>query len=196
MFPYQQGQQDASAIFGVTKTAEMKKHALSPKTLRRIKSWLPTAKGVKRFFIGEPKKFVRELKGGRALSKGSLIREGFTAPDLLSKAMFYGLPALDVVSVARSDSPDKPGDIGSILGGTVGGMAAYRPFGLVGSILAGMGGSALGRGIVSAGRAITNKPVQQPQWSPQLPAQYAQTPYENPAFETGLPESLYRQEGR
>lgn len=195
MFPYQQGRQDAVGLFGLSKTAEMNKTALSPKTLKMIKSWLPTAKGVKRFFIGEPGKFVKELKGGKALSKGSLIREGFSAPDLLSKAMFYGLPALDVVSVARSDSPDKPGDIGSILGGTMGGMAAYRPFGLVGSILAGMGGSALGRGVVSAGRSIMNKPVQQPRWVPQLPAQYNQTPYENPAFESGLPESLYQQQG-
>jgi hypothetical protein len=173
MFPYLQGQQDALSFFGVSHTKVAGKAKLLSRAGKKVKSWMPTWGGVKRFFVGEPGKFVGELRKGKALSKGSLIREGFQAPGVINKALFYGLPALDVISTARSNSPDKPGDIAGILGGTAASMAAFRPFGLLGAMAGGMGGSALARKIFAKnpqeGEEVSAEGVS----SPQNPSVYA-----------------------
>lgn len=156
MTPYLQGQYAASAFFGISHTKVAGRATLAARAGTKLKSWLPTWGGVKRFFVGEPGKFVGELRKGKALSKGSLIREGFSTgtgiPGALNKAIFYGLPAMDVVSALKSNSTDKPGDIAGILGGTAASMAAFRPLGMLGAMAGGMGGSMLARKIFSKGQ--------------------------------------------
>lgn len=194
MMPYAQGQQDANVVFGFTKVAIPFRAGpgLLQKAKKLVGKWMPTWEGTKRTMIGEPGRFVDELVNRKALSKGSLIREGFKAPGMLNKALFYGLPALDVVSTLRSDSPDKPGDIASILGGSAAGMAAFRPFGMLGSMAAGMGGAALARGIVSKGRQLAGgqPPVEENTTSPAEYNPYAQQSYLNPMMQA--PRTMMR----
>jgi hypothetical protein len=178
MSPYEQGQHAANVFLGFTKVATplISSPSFWQRAGKFISKHAPTWSGTKKFMIGEPGRFMDEVTNRNMLSKGSLIRQGFHAPGMFNKAMFYGLPALDVVSAARSDSPDKAGDIGSILGGSALSMAAFRPFGMVGAMAAGAAGSALGRRVVSKGKQIAGgqpPPEQvpgtaQPQMPPQL----------------------------
>jgi hypothetical protein len=173
MSPYVQGQYAASSAFGLTKTADAftSGGSLLSRMGKKVKGWLPTAEGTKKFFIGEPGKFKEELASGKALSKGSLIRESLKAPGMLNKLLFYGFPALDVVSTLRSDSPDKPGDIAGILGGAAASSAMYRPLGMLGAMAAGIGGGMLGRGIVNKGRDLMGEKP------PEMPQEYSEDPY-------------------
>jgi hypothetical protein len=184
MTPYEQGQYAANIYLGFTKVAVPLVAGTS--FLQRAGKFLskhaPTWAGTKKMMIGEPGRFKDELVNRKLLSKGSLIREGFHAPGMFNKALFYGLPALDVVSAARSDSPDKAKDIAGILGGTVGSMAAFRPFGMVGAMAGSAAGSALGKGLLSKGRQVAG--VQPP---PEAPPTQAPG---SPPFEEYVP---YRQ---
>lgn len=183
MNPYIQGQYTASTVFGLTKMAGA--YGITPSLLgrmgKKIKGWLPTAAGTKRFFIGEPGKFKEEITSGKALSKGSLIRESFKAPGVLNKLLFYGFPALDVVSTMRSDSPDKPGDIAGILGGAAASSAMYRPLGMLGAMAAGIGGGMLGRGIVNKGRDLMGGK------QPEIPQETSEDPYRHVPYRQMYP---------
>jgi hypothetical protein len=99
------------------------------------------------FVVGEPKKFWGELASGKALDKGSLIRQSFHSPGILNKALFYGIPAYGVGSVLGDNEGDKVKRIGGELGGAALSMAAFKPLGLAGAIAGGMGGAAIGEGI-------------------------------------------------
>jgi len=170
---YIQGQYAANIVFGFTKEAFA--FASKPSFLQRagktLKRWAPTWSGTKKMMIGEPGKFMNELANRKMLAKGSLIRKGFHAPGLLNKTLFYGLPALDAVNIVRSDSPNKAEDLASLAGGSMAGLAAFRPLGMVGALAASAGGSALGRGLVSGGRKLLGN-VAQP-----LPQQQSTIPY-------------------
>lgn len=176
MTPYAQGQHAAGVFLGITKVAVplISRPAFWQRAGKTIKKWLPTWSGTKRTMVGEPGKFWNELVNRKALSKGSLVRQGFHAPGVLNKALFYGLPALDAVNVMRGDSPDKAGDIAGIIGGSIGGMAAYRPLGMLGAMAVGTAGSALGRGAVHGGKKLLGMPpaevaAEQPQALPPYP---------------------------
>jgi hypothetical protein len=171
MTPYVQGQHAASCFLGIDKIAAplfTPRPGMLSRVGRTLKKWAPTWAGTKKMMIGEPGKFKDEIVNRKLLSKGSLIREGFRAPGMLNKALFYGMPALDMVSVARSDSPDKAGDIASIIGGSAMGMAAFRPLGMLGAMAAGTAGAALGRGAVHGGQKLLG---QQPAAPPPPPEQ-------------------------
>ena len=140
------GHQDALKRLGLEKIAVMVP-GKAP-LLRRMGQWLrqkaPTRSGVQRFLVGDPRQFGREIMQGKALGKGSLLRKSFHAPDAFSKVMFYGLPAVDVASTALDDKGDKGRRIGETLGGAALGLAAWRPFGMLGSMAADTLGRRLG----------------------------------------------------
>jgi hypothetical protein len=164
MTPYEQGQLAASGCFGFTKVAIplVTRPGMLSRIGKVLKKWAPTWSGTKKMMIGEPGKFKDEIVNRKLLSKGSLIRQGFQAPGMFNKALFYGMPALDIMSVARSDSPDKAGDIAGILGGSAMGMAAFRPMGMLGSMAAGTAGSAIGRGLAHGGQKLLGRQPEPP----------------------------------
>ena len=150
---YLAGQKSALQTLGMTKTARV---LYKPSIFKRIGGWLkkkaPTKTGFRDFMIGDPKRFAREVASGHPIKglpgKGrTLIQESFHAPDMLSKAMFYGLPAVETAGIALDDEGNKAQRIGGSLGGAALGLAAYRPLGMIGSIGADMVGRSLGGGI-------------------------------------------------
>ncbi len=159
MTMYNRGRNAVFSHLGITKEAVSVLHR--PSLLRKAKGWLlkkkPTATGVRDFMIGNPKRFGRELVEGRALGKGSLVRESLHAPDALSKVMFYGLPAVETAGIALDDEGNKAKRIGQSVGGAALGLAAYRPLGMVGSIAADAVGRGLGGGVGQAAGHVGNK---------------------------------------
>lgn len=142
---YAAGRQSALRLFGLEKQAVSV--AAGAPLLRRAGWWLrgkaPTISATKRFLIGDPRKFGKELMQGKATGKGSLLRQSFHAPDTLSKVLFYGLPAVEASTIAMDAEPDKAKRVGRALGGAALGLAAWRPLGMVGSMAA----DTLGRGV-------------------------------------------------
>lgn len=173
MSAYSSGYEDALRILG----ADFEKTAGIGQTLRGagrfIKNKLPSRKAVGEFFVGSPRKFIDEVRQGKALSKGSLIHESFKAPGTFNKMMFYGMPGYEMARTAFDDQGDKAGRLGSQLGGNLLGIAAFRPFGMLGSMGAGMlgdyVGSKVGRrvGNIGAKPAEVYQRLQQPSLNPQ-----------------------------
>ena len=103
---------------------------------------------LKRLAIGEPGKFVKEVKGGKVWAPGSTIRSMFAIPSFkkhpikasLMGGLFYGLPAYQAYQIASDDEPNKGSRLGGMLGGTALGWAALGPGGMLASIPAGMAG--------------------------------------------------------
>ncbi len=191
MSVYAQGRADALSSLGLTKVA-ISTLRPSPSMLKRFGGWLrkkaPTKTGVRDFFIGDPRRFGREIAKGHPLGKGSLVRESFHAPDMLSKVMFYGMPAVETAGIAMDDEGDKARRIGGSLGGAALGLAAYRPLGMVGSIAADAVGRSLGGGIGQTAKHLAGKaqnsisgptPQAPPTAPPKLDLGYTQQPTYN-----------------
>lgn len=110
---------------------------------------------LKRIAIGEPGKFVQEVKGGKVFAPGSTIRSMFSLPSFrkhpikasLMGGLFYGLPAYEAYQIASDEQPNKGARLGGMLGGTALGWAALGPGGIVASIPAGMAGEWVGKNI-------------------------------------------------
>jgi hypothetical protein len=107
-------------------------------------------RGVKEFTVGSPGKFWEEIRAGKALAPGSLIRESLKTPTVFDKALFYGLPAYEVGSTIGDHEGDKANRIGSTLGASALGMAAFKPLGLLGAMAASSVGGAIGGGAGTA----------------------------------------------
>ena len=164
MSMYKQGYVDALSSLGMDKVA-VRVGYRSP-FIKRVGNWFrkkaPTKTGIRNMLIGDPKRFAREIASGRPIRgyKGqgrTMIRDSFYAPDMLSKMMFYGLPAVETAGIALDDEGDKAKRIGGSLGGAALGLAAYRPLGMVGSIGADMIGRSLGGGIGKTVEHLGNK---------------------------------------
>lgn len=178
---YIAGQESALSTLGITKTAVSVGYR--PSVLKRLGGWLkkkaPTRTGFRDMMIGDPKRFAKELASGhlfKGVGKGkTLIRESFRAPDMFSKAMFYGMPAVETAGIALDDEGDKTRRIGGSLGGAALGLAAYRPLGMIGSIGADMVGRSLGGGIGQAAAHVGSKITgAAPESPPPQPPQYPQ----------------------
>lgn len=169
---YSKGRADALRSLGLTKMAAGVSILHRPSLWKRFSGWarkkVPTRTGVRNFFIGDPRRFGKEIVKGKALGKGSLIRESFHAPDMFSKAMFYGLPAVEGVGVAFDEEGNKARRIGETLGGAALGLAAYRPLGMVGSIGADILGRSLGGGIGQTASHLAGK-ITKPNPPPSVP---------------------------
>jgi len=161
---YEQGYNDALSLLGVEKTAGVRSGLLGAG--RWLRSKLPTAKGVKEFFVGQPKQFWSEVRSGKALDKGSLIRRSMTPQGKLDKALFIGLPAYEMARTTFDDRGNKAERLGRQAGGNLFGLAAWKPLGMVGAMGAGMlgdtvGGS-VGRGVGRGIDRLSGKTSQKP----------------------------------
>ena len=121
------------------------------------KAMLPTRKGLREFAIGDPKRFIQELRSGTALGKGSLIRESMHAPDMMSKAMFYGLPAVEAGGIILDDEGNKGRRLAGSIGGAALGLAAWKPLGMAGSIGADILGRRVGESIGGVADRLARK---------------------------------------
>ncbi len=148
---YEQGRGDAFQALGLEKTAAIPGVGMLGRGARAAGGWLkskiPTWKGTKEFMIGNPRQFAEEVAAGKATGKGSLLRESFKVDSPYMKALLYGMPAVEAGSIAMDDEGRKAQRLGETLGGTALGLAAYRPFGLLGSMAADTLGRRLGAGI-------------------------------------------------
>lgn len=155
MTPYELGQQEVYTSLGLTKEAAV------PRVLRRIggalKSKIPTTEAVKKFFIGQPRRFAHEWRTKQTLKPGSVFREGFAAPGVFNKALLYGFPLVEGANIIRSEPGDRAERLGGLLGGTALGLAAWGPTGLLGSMAAGAIGERLGRGLGRTSKYVTGK---------------------------------------
>jgi len=149
------GQEEALQSLGITKVA------WKAPLMKRMGRWLlkkaPTWKGTREFAIGTPVQFGKEIMRGKALSKGSLMRQSLHAPDMFSKAMFYGFPAVEAGGIMLDSEANKARRVGEALGGATLGLAAYRPLGMLGSIGADMLGRSIGGGIGQTGGYLGDK---------------------------------------
>lgn len=142
---YTYGQQAAYSQLGLTKEGAVPRKLL--RMGRFLKSKLPTRQGVKKFFMGRPRRFMHELRTKQSLKPGSVLREGFEAPGMMNKALLYGFPAYEGLNIARGEKGERAERIGGLLGGTALGLAAWGPGGLLGSMAAGALGERLGSGL-------------------------------------------------
>jgi hypothetical protein len=151
---YIAGRADALQSLGLVKVA---------KPWQRLKDWawkkIPTWHTVKREMIGQPSEFADEIAMGRALDRKSLIRESFKAPNALSKAMFYGLPAVETISVLADEKDHKAKRIGGVLGSAALGLGAYRPLGMVGSMALDPVGRAIGEAVGQTAGYVGTKAI-------------------------------------
>lgn len=144
MTPYELGHTAALESLGLTKEAVSV--LAKPKFLARAGRWIAKKRPLnwmKELSIGQPRRFGREVMQGKALSKGSLVRQSLHAPDMFSKAMFYGFPAVESGGILMDDAPNKAKRIGQSLGGAALGLAAWKPLGMIGAI----GADMIGRGV-------------------------------------------------
>lgn len=154
MTPFEQGQRDVLSRFNLVKEAAGPVSWLS-------KAWTkyrPTGKGVREFAIGDPKGFLKDPWGS--------IRGSFAAPKLWEKGMLYGLPAFQAAQIMKQPPGQRGEEMGSLLGGTALGIAAWKPFGMLGSMAAGTVGDVLGRKAVQMTRP---RPTPQPTSMPAYP---------------------------
>jgi len=117
------------------------------------KIWRP----VSNFMFGDPRGAAREIFSGRAFKPGGMIRDAYKPTGLVSAAMMFGFPAYDAYKMIRDDEGDKTRRIGALLGSTALSMGAYRPFGMVGSMVASNIGSSIGSNLAGAAQYGVNK---------------------------------------
>jgi len=162
---YDRGTADTLKLLGLEKVAYLGRVGTK---LWRAQRWLhkkaPTWKGVREEMFGQPTRLVKEIARGKALSKGSVIRESFNTPTALTKMMFYGFPAVESAGIALDDEGNKATRIGGALGGGLLGLGAYKPLGLVGSMamdpIGRSIGSAVGQTVGHLGNKVMGKPAQ------------------------------------
>jgi hypothetical protein len=157
---YHYGYSAALQQLGLAKTA-----ALPLRAAGKIGPWLRNfGQDAATNIIGSPKKFYHELQAGTAFGKDSILASGFKAPELWQKGLMYGLPAVDAVQTMRSADPNKAEALGSLLGGTLAGTAAFGPVGMLGSIPASFAGEAIGGRMVRGAKklfGVGNQPSMQ-----------------------------------
>lgn len=150
------GAESAYQTYGLDKLAGIPIPKGKGGILSAIKEFLTPGKDFGRrareFAIGTPGKFLDEVSSGKALDKGSLIRQSFHTPSVLDKAFIYGMPAYGVGSVLGDSEGDKIKRIGGELGGGFAGAALFRPLGLAGALAGGTVGSIAGEGIGGVGQ--------------------------------------------
>jgi hypothetical protein len=141
--------------------------------------------GLKRFMIGDPKKFMGEVRAGKVMAPGSSIRSMFTLPSFKKHpikatamgGLIYGLPAYEAYNISQDPDPHKAQRIGGMLGGTALGWAAFGPAGMLGSIPAGMAGEwaggQVGKGVGKLTGEGIPKALPPPSWQV-IPREYFQ----------------------
>ncbi len=118
---------------------------------------------VKKFMVGEPTKFMQELKQGKGFSRGSFIRRSMVPTGPLDAAMIYGFPAYETYHALSGPSEGRAARLGGALGGSLW-LPTYRGLGLLGSSAAGLLGHEVGKGV---GGLFDKAPSPQPNSAPQ-----------------------------
>ena len=175
MTPFEYGYTTALRTYGMTKQAAG--WGLLGRAGTAIRNRMPSWGSVGEFVYGSPRKFMGELRQGKAFSKGSLIRDSLKAEGPIAKTLFYGMPAVQGVNIMTDSGGNKTERLGDLAGQTIGGLAAWKPFGMVGSMVAGAGLGALGG---YAGRSAANL-VSGPAPA-QPPAAFPGYPHITPAY--------------
>jgi hypothetical protein len=139
----------------------------------------PTWGGTKRFAVGEPGRFFKDVKKGRMWAPEGLLRQGMreSTKGWLGKGMFYGLPAYEAYNITQNPGAQKAERMGGLLASTPVWLAAWKPFGMVGSTALALGAERIGRG---AGRLLGGPQPMPPQHAPErllAPSRYQQRPF-------------------
>jgi hypothetical protein len=168
----QAGHDSVNQILGMEKKAVGPILSKAPALLRRIGG------GIKRFAIGEPKRFMKEVREGKVWSPGSTVRSMFEFPSFKTNplsatahgAFLVGLPAYEGYHIMTDPEGQKAERMGGMLGGTALGWAAFGPGGLLASIPAGMIGEAVG-GLAGkgVGKVVGEKPPAPPTYQATYP---------------------------
>lgn len=173
MTPFEHGKLDALKILGMDKVAKfypstIGKSSLLQNVAKGAKQRIPKMlEGTKRVMIGDPKRVMSEFNRGglkRLFQKADpakrrsagIMRESMSTPDLLSKALFYGVPAVEAGGIALDNEGDKGRRIGETVGSAALGMAAWKPFGILGSMALDPVGRGIGGSIGSLGDAAAS----------------------------------------
>lgn len=144
MTPFEAGQLDTLKSLGIVKEAFS------------IPPWLRTAgRNFKEGFIGSPGKFLKELRQGKAFKREGMIAEGFKPRGAIEAGLFYGIPSYQGYSIMKSNDSDKAQQLGGMATSNLAMLGAYRPFGMLGGILAAPFADRLGRGAVTIGQKLT-----------------------------------------
>jgi len=144
MTPYETGRADTFAALGLTKEA-----FVAP-------PWLKTmGTNFKEGLIGNPKKFFGEVRQGKAFGSEGMIRKGLKPHGALEAGLFYGLPAVQGYGIMKSNDSDKAQQLGGMAASNMAMLAAYRPLGMLGGVVAAPIADRLGRGAVTVGQKLT-----------------------------------------
>jgi hypothetical protein len=105
--------------------------------------------------IGSPVAFGKEVMSGKAFTGKGMLAEGLRAPGMFNKALLYGLPTYMGYNIMKGNDPDKAQQLGGLAASTLGTAAMYKPFGMLGGMLAMPALDRIGRGAVTVGQKLT-----------------------------------------
>ena len=133
---------------------------------RVFSKYRPTWGGAKRLAVGEPGRLLKDVKKGRLWAPEGLMRQGIreSTKGMLGKGMFYGLPAYEAYNIMQNPGVDKAERMGGLLASTPVWLAAWKPFGMLGSMALATGADRIGRG---AGRLLGGPQPMPPQYTPE-----------------------------
>jgi hypothetical protein len=161
MTPFEEGWNEVYQSLGLLKVAlvippgTVARAGQAGKSLVEAGAKQPWHTSLRKFMIGEPINFGKEIMSGNAFKRDSMMHQGMKAPKMLDKALLYGLPAYMGYQTMKSDAPDKAQSIGGLALGTLGTNALYRPLGMVGSMVAYPVLDRIGRGAVNVAQKAT-----------------------------------------
>lgn len=116
--------------------------------------WGSIGQFAKRMMIGEPTKFMSQLRRGELHKPGGMWRESLKPSGILDAALMYGMPAFGLYQAAKAPPEQRGSAIGGTLGGAVGGMLGM-PLGMVGNTV---GSTLVGRLGQSLGHSFDSPP--------------------------------------
>ena len=167
---YKEGYLKTYQTLGLTKEAIAVPPRVAVPLAKRIGGFFskhrPTWGGTKRFAIGEPGKFLKDVRKGKLWAPEGIMRQGIreSTKGWLGKGMFYGLPAYEAYNIMKHPGRDRAERMGGLLASTPIWLAAWKPFGMIGSTALALGAERLGRG---AGRMLGGPQPQPPQYGPE-----------------------------
>ena len=136
--PYRSGADTALSYFGLIKQASLASDAASIG---------------KKFLIGDPAKYWKQLNSGKLFSRKGMIANtlnpvvpGSPVITALQAALMYGLPAYGLYQASKAPAQSRGSTMGAAIGGLIGGTVG-APLGLVGNIAGGSLGAAAGESL-------------------------------------------------
>jgi hypothetical protein len=153
MTPYDNGYWDMVGQLGLSKTA------MAAPWVQRVGAGAKNfGKEVLKALIGQPKKFVGEIRENKVLAPGSLLRESLWPKSPWGKALLLGPAGYEASRALMDPTVNKPEELGSILGKYSLGWGAFGPLGLLGSAVFTPVGERIGRGTVRTFNQMAGKP--------------------------------------